>query len=240
MMFPMATGSHTWSVLTWNVQGAKRTDLDRVAEVIADATPDLVVLQEVRRSQAQRLATRLDMSDAWAEKHHPFRPFFPDRAEGAAILSPHALSGVGSTRVSDARSMRSFRRRIVQWGVARRADSSTCRVLNVHLSPHDSAEERRTEAQRIRDIAARFVDDHPLVVAGDFNDDGTDEIVEILPGIEPIRSPPTNPSERPTDRIDHILVPADATAVMVWAPAGGARWAELSDHLPLTTHFTLG
>ncbi len=43
-----------WTVLTWNIQGTKRTDLDRVAEVIAAEQPDVVALQEVRKPQAER------------------------------------------------------------------------------------------------------------------------------------------------------------------------------------------
>lgn len=235
----MSSGDGEWSVLTWNVQGAKPTDVRRVAAIVADAAPDVVVLQEVRRSQSDALATALHMSSTWSEKHHPWRPFRSDRAEGAAILTPHSLTDVGHRQVSDVDSMRSYRRRIVQWAVVARPDESAVRVFNVHLSPHDLAEERRTEARRINDIAAEFGADHPLVVAGDFNDAGTTEIVDILPGVEPIPSPPTNPSERPTDRLDHVLVPPTATDVSVSAPDGGTEWAELSDHLPLTVRFSL-
>jgi len=239
MMFSMITESAEWTVMTWNLQGSKSTDLDRVADVIDEAAPGVVLLQEVREPQANQLAERLAMTVTWDEKHHPFRPFRRSRAEGAATLTPYALEDPGHARVSDATSMRSYRRRIVQWAVVRRADGSALRTFNVHLSPHDFESERRAEANRIHDIASSFDDDHPIVVGGDFNDDATDEIIEILPGVEPIPSPPTNPSERPTDRLDHILVPVTATDIAVHVPDGGNAWAELSDHLPLTTRFTL-
>lgn len=239
MMCAMNTAGGPWTVVTWNLQGSQKTDLARVTDVVTAAEPDVVMLQEVRRPQAEQLAERLDMAMTWDEKHHPFRPFLRSRAEGAATLSPHALEDTGHARVSDVTSIRSYRRRIVQWAVVRRSGRSMCRVVNVHLSPHDFVDERRVEAQRIHDIALSFDDDHPLVVGGDFNDNGTDEIIEILPGVEPIPSPPTNPSDDPTDRLDHILVPASATNVSVWVPAGGPQWAELSDHLPLTTRFDL-
>ena len=80
----METAGREWTVLTWNLQGTKRTDLDRVAAVIAAEQPDVVALQEVREPQAAALATRLDMTSVWNEKHNPWRPFFPRRAEGAA------------------------------------------------------------------------------------------------------------------------------------------------------------
>lgn len=235
----MVTGRADWTVMTWNLQGAKSTDLVRVAAVITEASPDVVLLQEIREPQADQLAEKLGMTAAWAEKHHPFRPFHRTRAEGAATLTPHSFDDTGDARVSDAMSMRSYRRRIVQWAVIQRADGSACRTFNVHLSPHDFEEERRTEANRINDIALSFEDDEPIVVGGDFNDADTDEIVDILPGIEHVPSPPTNPSDDPTDRLDHILVPATASDVSVYVPAGGDEWAALSDHLPLTVHFTL-
>lgn len=239
MMWPVVAGVDEWTVTTWNLQGSKPTAIDRVAAIVCAAAADVVVVQEVRHSQARSLADRLDMVMTWGEKHHPFRPFLRDRAEGAAILTPHDLEDPGHARVSNAGSMRSYRRRIVQWAVIRRLDDSTCRIVNVHLSPHDFADERRTEARRIHDIAIGFGGDHPVVVGGDFNDDATDEIVDILPGIEPVRSPPTNPSGRPTARLDHVLVPESAGNVSVTVPEGGRDWAELSDHLPLTMRFTL-
>lgn len=226
-------------MLTWNIQGSKRTDLERVAEVILGAGPDVVVLQEVRRPQAEALAAALQMAVTWDEKHNPWRPFRSDRAEGASILTPHRLLDHDHRRISDAGSMRSYRRRIVQWAVIRRPDQSACRVFNAHLSPHDFADQRRREAGRIESIADGFDDDLPVVVGGDFNDAGTSEIVDILPGIEPVPPPPTNPSVHPTDRLDHVLVPPGTTDYSVFAPDGGAEWAELSDHLPLTARFSL-
>ena len=76
-------------------------------------------------------------------------------------------------------------------------------------------------------------------MVGDLNDTGSPEIIALLPGIEVLAPPPTNPSDRPTASIDHVLVPPEATGVSVSAPAGGPGWAELSDHLPLTVRFTL-
>lgn len=228
-----------WTVLTWNIQGSKRTDIDRVGAVIAAETPDVVALQEVRRPQADRLAHSLDMAVRWNEKHHPWRPFFPNQAEGAAILTPHDLIDPDHARVSDARSMRTYRRRIAQWAVVQRPDHSAYRVFNVHLSPHDLHAERRTEADRIAKIAEALGTSPPRVVAGDFNDEGTAEIIDILPGIEDLPPPPTNPSELPSVGIDHVLLPPDATSVSASVPAGGAEWAELSDHLPLTVRFSL-
>ena len=233
------TVGREWAVLTWNIQGSKSTDLARVADVIAAESPDVVALQEVRRPQAADLADRLSMSSVWNEKHHPWRPLFPSKAEGAALLSPHTLSDTNHAAVSDVSSRRNYRRRILQRALVERADGSAYRVFNLHLSPHDMHEARRNEATRISAIARSLSDSPPTIIAGDLNDHGSSEMITLLPGIEAIAPPPTNPSHAPTDCIDHVLVPPAASAVSVSVPAGGTEWAELSDHLPLTVRFTL-
>lgn len=228
-----------WAVLTWNVQGTKRTDLDRLGEFISLQSPDVVLLQEVRRSQATELADRLSMAHCWNEKHHPFRPLLPDRAEGAAILTPHELTAPGHEQVSNESSKRSYRRRILQWATITRADVSGYRVYNAHLSPHDLVAERLAEANRIAEIVASHGESPPAVIAGDLNDAGEPAIIAALPGIEALSAPLSNPADVPTQALDHVLVPPTATSVSISAPAGGSEWAELSDHLPVTVRFTL-
>ena len=77
------------------------------------------------------------------------------------------------------------------------------------------------------------------MVAGDLNDAGEPKIIAVLPGIEVLSAPCTNPASAPTKALDHVLVPPEATDVSISAPTGGERWAELSDHLPVTVRFTL-
>ena len=228
-----------WTVLTWNLQGSKRTDLTRVSTAIERDDPDVVVLQEVRRPQAKELAQRLSMTHTWAEKHHPLRPLFPSRAEGAAILTPHELGSPGHERVSSTAWKRSYRRRIVQWATVSRSDASGYRVYNAHLSPHDLRTARLHEATRIAELAVQHGASPPTVVAGDFNDHDDPEIIGILPGIEAVPPPPTNPAAAPTQALDHVLVPPDTSDVSVSVPAGGREWAALSDHLPVTVRFTM-
>ncbi|MEP1125569.1 MAG: endonuclease/exonuclease/phosphatase family protein [Ilumatobacter sp.] len=235
----METVSREWTVVTWNIQGTKRTDLDRLVEVISPQAPDVVVLQEVRRPQAEHLGARLAMTHCWNEKHHPFRPFLPGRAEGAAILTPHSLSAAGHAVVSDESSPRSYRRRILQWATVTRDDASGYRIYNAHLSPHDLAAERVREADRIARIVELHGESPPAVVAGDLNDWGEPAVIAALPGIEALAAPLSNPAGSPTQALDHVLVPPGATEVSASAPSGGSDWAELSDHLPVTVRFTL-
>jgi endonuclease/exonuclease/phosphatase family metal-dependent hydrolase len=235
----MKTTGREWTVLTWNIQGTKRTNAERLAEVIASESPDVVVLQEVRKPQARSLAEQLSMAHCWAEKHNPFWPFCRGWAEGAAILSPHQMTSIDHAQVSDESSKRSYRRRIVQWAIVNRDDASGYRVYNTHLSPHDLAAQRLDEARRISEIVNRHGDVPPAVVAGDLNDAGQPEVIAALPGIEVLCAPLTNPAGAPAQALDHVLVPTGATDVSVGAPAGGESWAELSDHLPVTVRFTL-
>lgn len=235
----MNTVGLEWTVMTWNIQGTKPTDLQRVQAVIAAEAPDVVVLQEVRRSQAERLASALSMQQTWVEKHNPWRPVFPGRGEGAAILTPHSLEDSDTAVISDATSKRSYKRRIALWALVRRADTSAYRVFNTHLSPNGLDQQRRDEAARIASIAESLGDAPPTIVAGDFNDSFDPSIIAMLPGIEVLPAPLSNPSGAPTQAIDHVLVPAEATDIAVGAPGGGPEWAELSDHIPVTLRFSL-
>lgn len=235
----MSTVDPEWTVLTWNVQGTKPTDIARLAEVIRRDAPDVVVLQEVRLPQARELAAELGMQQVWTFKHHALAPLLPDRAEGAAILTPHTLSRAGDQVVSTARWKRTYRRRIVQWALVSRSDATAYRVINAHLSPHDRLADRLDEADRIAAIAGGLGDSPPVVVAGDLNNDGEPAVTDRLPGIEHVAAPPTSPSSSPKQRLDHVLLPVEAYRVSVSAPAGGDDWAALSDHLPVTVRFTL-
>ena len=77
------------------------------------------------------------------------------------------------------------------------------------------------------------------MVAGDFNDADEPAVIGELPGVEGPATVNTNPSDAPRQRIDHVLVPDKATDITVRVPEGGAEWAALSDHLPVTTTFAL-
>ncbi len=235
----MQTAAREWSVMTWNVRGAGRPDLDDLAAVVRTETPDALVLQEIRRAQAIGLAQRLGMRFTWARKHWPWTPLFWRLAEGMAIMTPHALDAAGHTEISDGTSSWTHRRRIAQWSLVGREDTSAYRVYNLHLSSHHRAAARRTEAVKIAEIIAEHGDAPPAIVAGDFNDGADGSIIFALPGIEHVVPPPTNPAEAPVQVLDHVLLPADAERVAVSVPAGGREWAARSDHLPVTVRFTI-
>jgi endonuclease/exonuclease/phosphatase family metal-dependent hydrolase len=112
-------------------------------------------------------------------------------------------------------------------------------IYNLHLSPHDDAEARRSEAARVFEIVAAIGDDPPAIIAGDLNDADDPTIIEALPDVEHIATGPTNPADVPTKVLDHVLLPEGATGVAADVPTGGADWAAISDHLPVTVRFNL-
>ena len=228
-----------WCVSTWNVHGSHGPDIDAVAAAIRAESPDIVVIQEIRKGQAQSLGAALSMRYAWALKHSPYTSAMWWRSEGMAIMTPHLLDAAGHTEVSDDQPMRSWRRRIAQWALIGRPDRSMVMIYNLHLSPHEDADSRRFEAARVNEIVAAIGDDPPPIVAGDFNDADDPTIVEALPGVEHVVPPNTNPSQQPTQLLDHVLLPLVATDVSVSVPRGGADWAAISDHLPVTVRFSI-
>jgi exonuclease III len=96
---PVAPPGGRWSVLTWNVHGSQRPDIDALAEVIRAEAPDVVAIQEIRRRQAAALAAALPMRYAWSLKHRPYTRAMWWRSEGMALMTPHLLDAVGHTEV---------------------------------------------------------------------------------------------------------------------------------------------
>jgi endonuclease/exonuclease/phosphatase family metal-dependent hydrolase len=231
----MATVVKRWTITSWNVHGSASPPLDAIAGALRGLHPDVVAVQEVREGQAAELASLLGMQHAWALKHYTATPLLPGRAEGLAILTPHALSATGSASLTPGTSRWTYRHRIAQWGLVQRADRSGYRILNLHLSPDDA--DRVAEARRAAELVAHG--GAPVVVCGDLNDDGEPDVVAALPAVDVAASAPTSPADAPTRRLDHVLVPAAATEAVVDVPAGGSTWAELSDHLPITVSFGL-
>jgi endonuclease/exonuclease/phosphatase family metal-dependent hydrolase len=235
----MATTERSWTVTTWNVHGSAKPDTEALADALATESPDVVLLQEVRQSQARQIAERLSMRYTWALKHYPFTPLLKDAAEGLAVMTPHALDAAGHSEISDGRTKWRSTRRIAQWCLVGRLDRSAYRIYNLHLSSGDEGPARRAEAVAATELISAHGDVPPAIIGGDFNDDTDPSTIYVLPGIEHITPPATHPAQMPMQVIDHVLLPADASKVSTTVPAGGPAWAALSDHLPVTVRFDL-
>jgi endonuclease/exonuclease/phosphatase family metal-dependent hydrolase len=226
----------TWRVLTWNILGARRPDLDAISEVIAGYAPDVVALQEIQRHQAHVLARRLVWRTLWTRKHYPYSPLVWWRAEGLAMLAPHAVSETISASISPGVSTWIYRHRVAMAATVTRG-GDTLRVANAHLASH-SPDERIAQARR---VVALVGASRPVVVAGDFN--AVDEVEVIREfgslGVVDPGGDLSNPSIAPYQRLDYVLVPESALVTTQHTPEGGERWHELSDHLPVLVEFSV-
>lgn len=242
-----AANPRTWTVTTWNLLGSADPDIAAIARHLASFSPDVAALQEVRRSQARRLAAALGWRVVWRRKHYPYSPAVWWRAEGLAILSPHPLAGVRRHTLSSGHPIWNYRHRVMLSATVSRHDDDgrpvgTVDIHDLHLSS-DTADERMVQAGRAAAIARSRCTPHhdALVVCGDLNASSEPEVVAAFAGLGLIDpgGPDTVKADRPAKRLDYVLVPSTARVIGVSTPDGGAEWRRLSDHLPVTTRFEL-
>ena len=226
----------TWRVLTWNIHGASRPNLDVVTEVISGYAPDVVALQEVRHAQARGLARRLRWRALWTRKHHPYTPLVWWRTEGLALLTPHGVGEMISASISPRVSTWTHRHRVVMAATVTR-HGDLLRIANLHLATH-SPDERIAQARRVVPISGER---RPVVAAGDLN--AIDEVEVIREfgalGLVDPGGEASNPSIAPRNRLDYVLVPESATVTARLTPHGGEQWHALSDHLPVLVEFSV-
>lgn len=225
--------------MTWNVHGSKRPDLDALAEVIRAADADVVCFQEILQAQAKGLAERLGGDVHWGRKHSPFGPFFRHRVEGLAVWSRGDV---------DERTRSVLTRRVPSFVYLYRVlvaatvtiEDHKLRIYNVHLATTTRAE-RLAQANRLLAVVDREKPSATVVVAGDLNAADEADLIErfAIIGLGDHGGDNTSPAHDPSQRIDFVLVPDDATAVSTDTPPGGPDWARLSDHLPVTVTFTV-
>ncbi|MFP5320349.1 MAG: endonuclease/exonuclease/phosphatase family protein [Acidimicrobiia bacterium] len=228
-------------VLTWNLQGRERPDLDAVADVVRAAHADVVALQEVQRRQARRLAAGLGWWVDWRFKHWSI--VVPP--EGLALLAPAPLAEVERAHLAHRWRFWSHRRRIAVAGTLGTAEGRL-RVVGTHLGAGVGDDERVRQAR----LTVGAVDGTGAVV-GDLNTHPGSTVLgayaeaglrDAWDDARPGEPGPTNwrPGPRdaaPTQRLDYVLVTDDLEVVAAELPAAGepgfGRFGELSDHLPL-------
>lgn len=225
-----------WRVLTWNLHGSADPDVAAIAERLRAARVDVAAVQEVRRSQARRLARLLGWQVAWRRKHYPYSPVVWWRAEGLAIVSPHTIAGPERDTLSTGEPIWIYRHRIMLTATVRRG-TDALDVHDVHLAS-DSADARIEQARRAARIIARRTD-ATRVVCGDLNAHDEPEVLREFHaiGLRDSGGDCTSPAHAPQQRLDYVLVPTAARVVTSDTPDGGDDWAMLSDHLPVVVEF---
>ena len=235
-------------VLCYNIHYGQgndgRYDIERLADVIKKAKPDLVALQEVdvgvkrsgRVHQARRLAELTNMAVRFGPTQH-----FEGGLFGNAVLTRlpildvviHPLPYTESTprRVTYPRGAIAV--------TVRGPGDRKLRFVSTHFQ-HNVAEDRVAEAAAIHRL---FGGDGklPTILAGDMN---------AVPNADPIRellkhwsnatddpASPTAPSKQPTSRIDYIFYrPASAFRV---THAEVVPDSMASDHRPVLAVFEI-
>ncbi|MFZ4812527.1 MAG: endonuclease/exonuclease/phosphatase family protein [Ilumatobacteraceae bacterium] len=227
----------TWRTVTWNLRGSAGPDLDAVAAVVRDLSPDVLALQEVRRHQAAHLGGLLGFQHRWARKHHPYSPLAPWTTEGLALLTPHDIGEVSRHNISPGVSTWTYRHRVVLAATIHRG-ADELRVYDTHLASGPAPDERIAQAARVASVV--IADSAATrIVMGDLNAPGEVEVIREL-RVAGLRDPgggPTNPSIAPRQRLDYVLVPDTATVVEQHEPDGGEDWWAISDHLPVLVAF---
>lgn len=197
-------------VMTYNIHHGEGTDgvldLERIATVIAGASPDLVALQEVDQD-----AARSGGVDQAAElgrltgMHHAFAPFmeFEGGRYGLAILSRHPIQ---STQVIALPAGRHEPRSALVAEVMIPGRACVTFVC-AHLDWLEGDEERFAQAG----VLLRSLEDDPSVVlAGDLNDVPGSRTLELLSetfkdAAKPRDERATYPSHAPREEIDFVM-----------------------------------
>jgi len=240
----------TLRVMTYNVHrcvGAdRRLDVERVAEVIADARPDIVALQELdvgrQRTrgvdQAHRLAELLKMRSHF----HPAMHVEEERY-GDAILTALPERLVRAGPLPHYRKIRGLEPRGALW-VAVEALGVEIQIINTHLGLVP-AEQQAQAAALISDWMASDAWTAPALLLGDFNAAPYSRTYRML--ARSVRdaqnsqdSAPicTFPAKFPFMRIDHVFLAGPWVVRSIETPfSPQARVA--SDHLPLVVELDL-
>lgn len=194
-------------VMLWNIHHGEGTDgkidLQRLADVIAKESPDVVMLQEVDRNmprsgkvdQSSELARLLRMNSVFGKAVG-----FGEGEYGLAVLSRgRIVSGKVHPLPGEAGEPR------IGFEVVLEHGGEEITVVNTHLD-HQSAERRLAQAQAVAKLA---LERPKAVLAGDFNDVPASPVMEAVTAlwipVEKAGAKATSPSRRPTHEIDHIL-----------------------------------
>lgn len=244
------------SILTYNVHSCigtdRRMDPERIAEVIAAASPDVIALQEldVGRARTGGIDQAARIADLLRMTSH-FHPALYVREEqyGDAILTalPSRLIKAGPIpSVGETRG--------ALW-VEVMVDGRPVQIFNTHFGLRRG--ERRLQAETLLGeawIGSDACQDQPVILTGDFNAIPSSVAYGLLKrrlppvcvgdgrgsaGRRSARMAPTFPSRFPLLRLDHIFVSQGIETVAA-GPVRTPLSRVASDHLPLLANLAIG
>ena len=237
-------------VATYNihkgVQGigpARRLEIHNLALAVDTLDADIVCLQEVRMVNRREA----DFFDGWPEipqaeflAPEGYQAVYRTNAvtrhgeHGNALLSRWPII---RHRHEDMSDHRFEQRGLLHVEISVNGTSLHAIVVHFGLIP---ASRLRQTAQLQRYIAREVPPEAPVVVAGDFNDWGT-QVQKLLraEALHSFEGPRTYtyPSRLPVAQLDHIYA-RGMQPISLAAPRGRA-WSRMSDHLPLIAEFKM-
>jgi endonuclease/exonuclease/phosphatase family metal-dependent hydrolase len=224
-------------VMTYNIHHGEGTDhefdLQRLAQIITAADPDLVALQEVDRSTARSGGVdQLSELGKLTGMHTAFGKAmaFQGGAYGVGVLSRFAIRDVRNDPLPDPPDFEP--RTALTVAVQVKADGPVIHFTSTHFDSGRDLGNRTIQAEYVNRLSAR---EYPSILAGDMNARTDSEPLQIL-GLQWANASPPDP--RPADpaarwfgRVDYVLLrPANYWRVMestvIDAPVA-------SDHLPV-------
>lgn len=235
---PAAEAPKELRVLTWNLHHGVgedgKLDLARIAKVITDQQPDIVLLQEVDKNctrsgqvdEAAELARLTQMKFVFGKAMDLQGGEYGQAIltkEEPANLKVHPLPSSGEPRIAVSITLNSPLGQIT--------------VASVHL---DAVDEARQLAQAQVCAAALLASPNPVILAGDFNAKPDSRTVAnfaqapwtIVPKEAPTA---TFPAAKPTSEIDYIIL----RGLQAAKPATVVAEAGASDHRPVLGVVTL-
>lgn len=201
----------TLRVLTFNIlHGATIKgdfDLDKLAQVIKDADPDLVAMQEVdfktNRAKKYDLVTEL----GWRTKMSPLFGIampYDGGGYGEGILTKMPIL---SSRNIPLPHSRGNEPRAALEVLVQLESGDTISFIGTHLEHQEASPDRIDQVQKINTVFTRGK--YPSILAGDLNASPESEPISILKkhwtdsfGDKP---EPTYPSDNPRIKIDYIM-----------------------------------
>lgn len=199
-------------VLTFNIFHGETTtgsfDLDRIAQVISDADPDFVALQEVdfktNRAHKKDLATEL----GWRVKMAPLfgRAMYYDGGEyGEAILSKYTFLSFRNVALPFTPGHEP-RAAIEITTVLSSGD--TIAFVATHLDHLPDDQNRIAQVRKINETFSR--NSYPTILAGDMNARPGSEPIKLLESVwgssyDKTRPQPTYPSNNPLIKLDYVM-----------------------------------
>jgi len=234
---PTAIGPHptVLRILCYNIHHGRgmdnRVDLERVAEVIRRAQPDLVALQEVDNrtkrtggvDQTNELARLTGMQGKFAKQID-----FEGGEYGQAVLSKFSQSDVQVHWLPGMPAREQRITGVVEVIVA--GNSLSFATTHLHHANGDF------RLQQARELSRLFTNsEHPVVLAGDFNAEPASapltHLAETWRVAQPEGELRTFPADQPSKQIDYVLFAPENAFEIVSAEVLDESIA--SDHRPL-------